>query len=117
MDFTGVFDGELLVLNGGALGTFNDLQKRLNRKRPEKKLMAELPGHLILYDVLKLEGEDLRALPLDERRARLHDWFAAHAPEGMPLSERLDFGSPEDLQTLRARVSDGEDQTSPPSRG
>jgi len=109
LDFTGVFDGELLVLNGGALGTFNDLQKRLNRKRPDKKLMAELPGHLILYDVLKLEGEDLRALPLDERRARLHDWFAAQQSEGMALSERLDFGSPEELQSLRARVSEGKE--------
>jgi len=97
------------VLKDGALGTFNDLQKRLNRKRPEKKLMAELPGHLILYDALKLEGEDLRALRLDERRARLHDWFAAHAPEGMALSDRLDFDSPEELQSLRARVSGGDE--------
>jgi len=105
LDFTGVFDGELLVLNGGALGTFNDLQKRLNRKRPEKKLMAELPGHLILYDVLKLEGEDLRALRLDERRARLDRWLAAHRPGGMSLSEPLAFTSPEELQSLRARVS------------
>jgi len=109
MDFIGVFDGELLVLHGGALGTFNDLQKRLNRKRPEKKLMADFPGHLILYDVLKLEGEDLRGLPLDERRERLADWLAARQPEGMSLSDRLDFGSPEELQNLRARVSEGDE--------
>jgi DNA ligase-1 len=107
LDFTGVFDGELLVLNGDALGTFNDLQKRLNRKRPEKKLMDDFPGHLILYDVLKLEGEDLRALPLDARRARLAGWVSAHQPQGMSLSETLRFSGPEELADLRTRVSEG----------
>jgi len=109
LDFTGVFDGELLVLNGGALGTFNDLQKRLNRKRPEKKLMADFPGHLILYDVLKLEGEDLRALPLDARRARLADWVSARQPRSMSLSQALDFAGADELAGLRARVSMGDD--------
>jgi len=107
MDFTGVFDGELLVLNGGVLGTFNDLQKRLNRKRPDKKLMADFPGHLILYDVLKLEGEDLRTDPLYERRERLEDWLAARQPQGMSLSETLGFADPDELAALRARVSEG----------
>ncbi len=32
-----------------------------------------------LYDVLWLEGEDLRALSFDERRARLEAWIAAEA--------------------------------------
>jgi len=107
MDFTGVFDGELLVLNGDALGTFNDLQKRLNRKRPEKKLMADFPGHLILYDVLKLEGEDLRTAPLHERRARLAEWISARQPRGMSLSGTLGFAGPQELADLRARVSEG----------
>jgi len=109
LEFTGVFDGELLVLKGGALGTFNDLQKRLNRKRPEKKLMADFPGHLILYDVLKLEGEDLRTAPLHERRERLADWLAARQPLGMSLSETLRFADTNELAALRARVSEGDE--------
>jgi DNA ligase-1 len=105
-DFRGVLDGELLVWRDGRLGSFNDLQKRLNRKRPGKALISEMPGHLIVYDVLKLGDEDLRALPLDERRSRLAAWFAATRPDGMSLSQTLAFATGSELGALRAATGD-----------
>ena len=76
IDFDGVFDGELLVRREEAVAPFNDLQQRLNRKVVTPKMLKEHPAHVRLYDALWIEGEDLRALPFDERRARLEAWMA-----------------------------------------
>ena len=64
IDFEGVFDGELLVRREETVAPFNDLQQRLNRKVVTPKMLKDHPAHVRLYDVLWLEGEDLRALTL-----------------------------------------------------
>ena len=72
-----VLDGELLVrgtVQGGEAGgaaSFNALQQRLGRKTVSKKMLNDYPAFVRLYDVLLLEGEDLRPLPWTERRLRL----------------------------------------------
>jgi DNA ligase-1 len=106
IDFHAVLDGELVVRRNGAIGSFNDLQQRLNRKTPAAKLVAETPGHLILYDVLRLGEDDLRALPLTERRRRLKAWHEALAPDYMDLSEVLAFTGTDGLFALRASAAD-----------
>jgi DNA ligase 1 len=106
IDFHGVLDGELVVRKNGEIGSFNDLQQRLNRKTPGAKLVTETPGHLILYDVLRMSGEDLRALPLTERRRRLEEWHAVLAPNYMDLSQVLPFETPDDLLRLRASATE-----------
>ena len=87
MRFNAVVDGELLVVRNGEVAPFNDLQQRLNRKTVSRKHMDTYPAHVRLYDMLMLEGEDLRALPFDERRARLEDWHARVRPARTDLSE------------------------------
>ncbi|KRA81529.1 cisplatin damage response ATP-dependent DNA ligase [Altererythrobacter sp. Root672] len=72
-----VLDGELLVRGahqGGEAGgaaSFNALQQRLGRKIVSKTMLAEFPAFVRLYDVLLLEGEDLRDFPWHERRRQL----------------------------------------------
>ncbi len=72
-----VLDGELLVrgnIQGGEAGgaaSFNALQQRLGRKIVSKKMLAEAPAFVRLYDALQIEGEDLRTMGWSERRARL----------------------------------------------
>jgi len=73
-----VIDGELLawesVHSAHPLGRpmpFTALQKRIQRRKPGAKLLAEAPARVLAYDLLEAQGEDLRALPLEERRARL----------------------------------------------
>lgn len=96
-----VLDGELLVARDGVVAPFNDLQQRLNRKQPTAKLLAEQPAHVRLYDVLQLGAEDLRPLPLAERRRRLEDWYRATRPGRMDLSPVIPFAAWEELAALR----------------
>ena len=47
-DFKGVLDGELLIIKGKEIATFNDLQQRLNRKKVSDKLISDFPAHVRL---------------------------------------------------------------------
>src|SRR5262249_28429210 len=85
-NFNAVLDGELLVLREGHVAPFNDLQQRLNRKGVTKRQMEQFPAHVRLYDALMVDGEDLRQLPLTERRARLEAWHARVRPARTDLS-------------------------------
>jgi DNA ligase-1 len=105
VNFHAVLDGELLVTKGGNTGSFNDLQQRLNRKKPSQKLIAEAPAHMVVYDALRLGDEDLRQNPLSERRARLESWFTETAPDRMTLSPSLSFDRPGSLTALRNAAS------------
>lgn len=99
-----VLDGELVVKKASEIGSFNNLQQRLNRKVPSKKFMQDFPVHIILYDILFLEQQDLRALPFLERRHILEQWFTNNPLESFSLSELLLFNTPEELITLKESV-------------
>jgi DNA ligase-1 len=101
LDFHAVLDGELLVMRGGEVAPFADLQQRLNRKVVGPKLLKEYPAGLRLYDILFEDGEDLRPLPFDTRRDRLESWFARTHPRRMDLSPQVAFVSLDQLSALR----------------
>ncbi len=100
MNWPATLDGELLVVRDGVVAPFQDLQQRLNRKTVTKKMLTEYPAHIRLYDVLELEGEDLRGLPLVDRRARLATWVGHHHPPHMDLSEILNIATRQQLQDI-----------------
>jgi DNA ligase-1 len=104
IDFEGVFDGELLVRRDEAIAPFNDLQQRLNRKTVTAKMLTEHPAHVRLYDVLWLEGEDLRALTFDQRRARLDSWMTLKPWPRFDLSPLVIFTDWAHLATLREEM-------------
>ncbi|MES2350801.1 MAG: ATP-dependent DNA ligase [Pseudomonadota bacterium] len=67
-----VIDGEILIWNGGhAPAPFADLQKRMGRKQVSARLLGELPAVMVAYDLLELDGQDLRHLPQSGRRQLL----------------------------------------------
>ncbi|RJL18083.1 cisplatin damage response ATP-dependent DNA ligase [Paracoccus siganidrum] len=100
LEFEGTLDGELLIRRGAEIAPFADLQRRLGRKAVSRAMMHSHPAGLRLYDVLTWRGEDLRPLPLAERRARLE---AADFPGGrIDLSPILPFASWDELARLRA---------------
>lgn len=67
-----IVDGELVAPDPetGA-PDFGRLSRRLGVVRPSLSLMAEVPTRLYVFDLLGLDGEDLRGLAYQERRARL----------------------------------------------
>ena len=73
-----VVDGELAIAEGESL-SFDALQMRLHPAESRiRKLAAETPAFLILFDCLATpEHEDLRAEPLTRRREALEAFYAA----------------------------------------
>jgi len=102
IDFEAVLDGELLVGAPGATGTFSDLQQRLNRKSVSPKIQAQYPAFMRCYDLLQLGEEDLRGLPLRERRARLEAFIKTLDPTRFDLSPLVAFESWADLEVSRS---------------
>ncbi len=87
MTFDGALDGELLVGQPPAhTGTFSDLQQRLNRKSVAPKMRERFPVFVRCYDLLQDGEEDLRPLPLTERRLRLEAFVAKLDPARFDLS-------------------------------
>jgi DNA ligase 1 len=77
-----VIDGEILVWNEDANrpAPFSLLQQRIGRKNLTKKILEEAPVSFMAYDLIEERGEDVRALPQRERRARLEALLA-----GVPI--------------------------------
>lgn len=99
-----VLDGELLVKHEGVISSFNDLQQRLNRKQPARKLIEMYPAHVVFYDILMSSTEDVRGLPFLARRHRLEAWLQAHPDRRFSLSGLLEFSSLDDLTELRSNA-------------
>jgi DNA ligase-1 len=95
-----VIDGEVLVWREGP-APFADLQKRIGRKTLSAKLLAELPAVLLAYDLLELDGVDLRSLPQHERRALLETLVRDAAQPALQISPLVEAGSWEALATTR----------------
>jgi DNA ligase-1 len=104
MDWEGCVDGELLVGADGAVAPFGELQKRLNRKKPTARDLADRPAFIRAYDLLHDGAEDLRTLPFDARRARLDAW-AIGCPR-LDVSPLVAFDDWETLARLRAGARD-----------
>lgn len=75
-----ILDGELLVMHAHGLGSFQDLQTRLNRKRVTPQLRASHPVIFRPYDCLRFEGRDLRATPWHQRRQALDSLAIKSSP-------------------------------------
>jgi DNA ligase 1 len=105
----GVLDGELLVkgaFQGGEAASFNALQQRLGRKAVSARMLDDYPAFVRLYDILLDGPEDLRALPLTERRARLEAFVARLDPERFDVSALIEAESFDALEEIRSRARD-----------
>lgn len=101
-----VIDGELLVRPDGNIGSFNDLQQRLGKKKPSAALMKRLPAHLIAYDIISQDGVSFRGQPLSERRERLDTFIKDQSPDHYSISDILDWSTVDDLRALRQEAAD-----------
>ncbi|GJE21198.1 cisplatin damage response ATP-dependent DNA ligase [Methylobacterium mesophilicum] len=110
--FTGTLDGELLILRERRVQSFNVLQQRLNRKAVTAKLLEEFPAHVRAYDLLTLDGDDLRAEPFATRREKLEALVTRLDHARIDISPLVPFADWEALAAARAdpaSVGAGED--------
>ena len=102
-----VVDGELMVrgaVQGGETGgaaSFNALQQRLGRKTVSKKMLAELPAFVRLYDVMLLEGDDLRERPWSARRKSLEQLMKRLPDSHFDLSSLVEARDFDHLAEIR----------------
>jgi DNA ligase-1 len=109
-----VLDGEILPWKEGAPLPFAQLQRRIGRKVLGPKILAEVPVVLLAYDLLEIEGRDVREEPLRWRRARLEELIASlpsGATDRIPLSPIVPAGDwdavLEAYRGARERASEG----------
>jgi bifunctional non-homologous end joining protein LigD len=85
---TALIDGELVVEGGDGISNFSLLQEDLKNGRHDRMVFY-------MFDLMHLNGEDLRPMPLDARKqtlARLLAKTVRHGP--LRLSESLDEPGP-----------------------
>jgi bifunctional non-homologous end joining protein LigD len=70
-----VVDGEIIALNERGVPDFRVLAERMHVRNAATvaRLAARIPAAYMVFDLLRLDGEDLCRLPLHERRRRLAD--------------------------------------------
>ena len=112
LDVPAVLDGELLVRGShqggesGGAASFNALQQRLGRKTVSKKMLADYPAFVRLYDLLIEAGEDWRPHSWEQRRERLEALVPRLDPERFDLSPVIAAASFDELIALRGRARD-----------
>jgi bifunctional non-homologous end joining protein LigD len=85
-----VLDGEVVAYDGDET-SFSRLQRRLGLRSPAPEQVAAYPVVFCVFDLLELDGDDLRDRPLVERRARLAE--AVRPSAALQLSEAWHDGS------------------------
>jgi len=104
----GVLDGELLVGRDFVAAPFNDLQQRLNRKSVSARMIETYPAFVRLYDILFDGEEDVRHLPLRERRVRLEAWLERHPSRKLDISPVIAYQSWDELRRIRLEGAEKE---------
>jgi len=96
-----VLDGEVVAWKDGRIQPFALLQQRIGRKKLTAAILAAVPVQFVAYDLLELDGQDLRPVPLRERRALLEKLLANASPI-LQVSPLVPGSSWEELATARA---------------
>lgn len=97
-----VLDGEILASQGdGEVLPFAQLQRRINRKKVGKKLLAEVPVVFQAFDLLENDGNDIRSLPFSQRRVQLETLLSTNEHDRLQVTNLIDDGSWQDWADVR----------------
>lgn len=66
-----IVDGETIMVNEAGLSDFHALQSAITKRRPSRDL------YLVAFDLLHLNGHDLRDMPVEDRREILQEMIPA----------------------------------------
>ncbi len=101
-----VLDGEIVILRDQRIQPFQDLQKRLGRKKVSPSLLKSHPAAFIGYDCLEIDHVDIRQEPLQIRKERLASVLAPMLSERIQISPLLKAANLQELEEFRAQSRD-----------
>ncbi len=104
-----VVDGEMLVRGesqGGDAASFNALQQRLGRKIVSKNMLRDYPAFVRLYDLMLVDGIDIREQNWTSRRQKLEALMPELDPARFDLSPILEAKDFTELATMRDSARD-----------
>lgn len=83
-----VVDGEIIALNESRIPDFRVLAERIHVRKAAvvTRLALRIPATYLVFDLLRLDGEDLTGQPLDVRRERLQELDLSAAGWQVPPS-------------------------------
>ena len=102
-----ILDGEIAVLDAKGRSSFSLIQPRISVADPNSiaHLSRSSPVTLFLFDLLYLDGYDLRGVPLEERKALLAE--VVEIDEGIRMSDHFVAQGDAMLEAARANGLEG----------
>ncbi len=97
---TAIVDGEVVVLNEKGLTSFADLQAAFDEGAPN-------PLTYFAFDLLHLDGHNLRNLPLERRKAILEGLVQEHGEDGIRYSSHIRANGGEMFQRICQMGAEG----------
>jgi DNA ligase-1 len=101
-----VIDGEIMAFRDGSPLPFSLLQTRIGRKNLSKKQLLEAPISLLAYDLLEFGGNDIRGLPIQDRRSILEQLHLDFPHDRLQLPTIIQAESWKELSQVRALSRD-----------
>jgi DNA ligase 1 len=101
-----VIDGEVLPWFDGRVMPFTELQRRIGRKNLSAKILSEVPVVLQAYDLIELDGRDIREFEFRDRRDNLERIISGLKVETIFVTESVEAADWGDLALLRENSRD-----------
>ena len=99
-----VLDGEVMPWRDGRPLPFAQLQRRIGRKTLGAKILSEVPVVLVVYDLLEVDGRDVRTETLAWRRSRMEEFIANARSTAFVLSPIVSFAAWSDARDAYGRA-------------
>ncbi|HKP68552.1 MAG TPA: ATP-dependent DNA ligase [Pyrinomonadaceae bacterium] len=98
-----VLDGEVLPWVDNRVMPFTELQRRIGRKNLSAKILSEVPVILQVYDLLEINGDDIRSLDFRSRREMLEQLIKSLPSESQRIFRITEVVEAADWNDLAAR--------------
>lgn len=101
-----VLDGEILIYKDNRILPFQDLQKRLGRKKVSAQMLKDYPAGFFAYDCLEYHGEDIRDKSLRKRKDILKKIIEDLDADQVVLSPVVAVNDVQELDAYRLKARD-----------
>ena len=99
-----VLDGEIMPWKDGRPLPFAQLQRRIGRKTLGAKILSEVPVVLVAYDLLEIDGRDVRTETLAWRRERMEECIANARSTALMASPIVSLATWTDARVANGRA-------------